>query len=104
MSEFLSYTEGDVDTKKQDCETKAFKRLAERLKVEFPRLPIMVLLDGLYPNGPIIEVCRKMHWDFMIVLKDKSFPSVWGEYEVLKELEPKNITGSGVIEDSISGG
>ena len=90
MSEFLSYTEGDTDTKKQDCETKAFKRLAERLKAEFPRLPIMVLLDGLYPNGPIIELCRKKHWDFMIVLQDKSLPSVWEEYEVLKELEPEN--------------
>jgi hypothetical protein len=90
MSEFLNYTEGDTDAKKQDCETKAFKRLAERLKAEFPRLPIMVLLDGLYPNGPIIEVCRKNHWDFMIVLQNKSLPSVWEEYDVLKELEPKN--------------
>ena len=90
MSEFLSYTKGDTDRKKQDCETKAFKRLAERLKAEFRRLPIMVLLDGLYPNGPIIEVCRKNHWDFMIVLQNKSLPSVWEEYDVLKELEPKN--------------
>jgi hypothetical protein len=90
MTEFLSYTKGDTDTKKQDCETKGFKRLAERLKAEFPRLPIMVLLDGLYPNGPIVELCRKNHWDFMIVLQDKSLPSVWQEYEVLKELEPEN--------------
>ena len=90
MTEFLSYAEGDIDTKKQDCETKAFKRLAERMKTEFPRLSIMVLLDGLYPNGPIIEVCRKNHWDFMIVLQNKNLPSVWEEYNVLKELEPKN--------------
>lgn len=51
MSEFLSYTEGDIDTNKQDCELKAFKRLARRLKSAFKRLPVMVLLDGLYPNG-----------------------------------------------------
>lgn len=28
MSEFSNYEEGDTETKKQDCEQKAFKRLA----------------------------------------------------------------------------
>jgi hypothetical protein len=90
MSEFLNYAEGDTDTKKQDCELKAFKRLAKRLKGEFGHLPIMVLLDGLYPNGPIVELCRKNRWNFMIVLQDKSLPSVWEEYAGLKKLETKN--------------
>jgi len=90
MSEFLSYTEGDTDTKKQDCEQKAFKKLARRLQNVFGHLPIMVLLDGLYPNGPIMELCRKNKWDFMIVLQDKSLKSVWEEYEGLKKLETKN--------------
>jgi len=90
MSEFLSYTQGDMDTTKQDCELKAFKRLAKRLKDEFSHLPIMVLLDGLYPNGPVMELCRKNRWDFMIVLQDKSLPSVWEEYEGLKRLETQN--------------
>jgi len=90
MSEFLSYTQGDTDTNKQDCEIKAFKRLAKRLKDNFGHLPLMVLLDGLYPNGPIIELCRKNHWDFMIVLQDKSLKSVWEEYEGLKRFEPDN--------------
>ena len=90
MSEFSNYAEGDTETKKQDCEQKAFKRLAKRLKKEFSHLAIMVLLDGLYPNGPMIELCRKNHWDFMIVLQDKSLPSVWEEYEGLKKLETNN--------------
>jgi len=47
MSEFLSYTQGDTDTKRQDCERKAFKRLAKRLHDHFAHLPIMILLDGL---------------------------------------------------------
>ena len=62
MSEFLSCCEGDPDNHKQDCELKAFKRLAERLKKEFPRLPVMVLLDGLCPNGPLMELCRNYRW------------------------------------------
>ncbi len=86
MSEFLCYSEGDTDTDKQDCELKAFKRLAERLKSEFKRLPIMLLLDGLYPNGPVMEICRNYNWDFMIVLQDKSLGSVWEEYEGLIKL------------------
>jgi len=44
MSEFLNYAEGDTETQKQDCELKAFKRLATRLKSEFKRLPIILLL------------------------------------------------------------
>ena len=91
MSEFLSYTEGDTDRGKQDCETKAFKRLARRLKSTFKRLPIMLLLDGLYANGPIMEICHINRWDYMIVLKDKSLPTVWEEYNVLQGLEPQNL-------------
>ena len=90
MSEFLSYTGGDNADNKQDCELKAFKRLAPRLKEEFRCLPIMILLDGLYPKGPIIEICRKNNWDFMMVLQDKSLPSVWEEYEGLKQLQAEN--------------
>jgi len=88
MSEFLNYAEGDTATDKQDCETKAFHRLARRLKAAFPRLPVMLLLDGLYPNGPVLRICREKRWQFMIVLKDASLPSVWEEYEALRKLEP----------------
>jgi len=83
MSQFLEYQPGDGEQSKQDCEQKAFHRLAARIKQAFPRLPIMLLLDGLYPNGPIMARCRKYHWDFMIVLKDGSLPTVWEEYRSL---------------------
>lgn len=90
LSEVLSYTEGDNKARKQDCEQNAFKRLAQRLKKYFPRLPIMVLLDGLYPNGPVMELCAKNNWDFMIVLKDDSLPTVWEEINGLKALQNRN--------------
>ena len=89
MSEFLSYTpDGSVNTK-QDCELKAFHRLAERIKEAFPALRIILLLDGLYPNGPVMERCRKYKWQYMIVLQDKSLSTVHGEFEAISELEPK---------------
>ncbi len=91
MSEFMDYEKGDTETAKQDCEQKAFKRLAERLKKAFPRLSIIVLLDGLYPNGPMVELCRKNNWDFMMVLQDKSLRSVWEEFEGLQKIETNNF-------------
>lgn len=90
MSEFLSYTEGDTGNDKQDCELKAFYRLAARLKSAFPALKIMVLLDGLYDKGPVVEICRKNNWQYMIVLKDDALPTVMGEFEALSGLEVKN--------------
>ncbi len=90
LSEVLSYAQGDNQKEKQDCEQRAFKRLAKRLKKYFSHLPIMILLDGLYPNGPIIELCRKKKWDFMIVLQDKSLSTVWEEIEGLKDLQRNN--------------
>jgi hypothetical protein len=90
MSQFLEYQPGDEEPSKQDCEQKAFHRLAARIKKAFPRLPIMLLLDGLYPNGPIMERCRTYHWDFMIVLKDDSLASVWEEYFSLMNYQREN--------------
>ncbi len=89
-SAFPSYDDGDPESQKQDCELKAFKRLSRRLNKEFGRLPIMALLDGLYPNGPVFEECRSKNWDFMVVLKDKSLTSAWEEYEGLGKLVPEN--------------
>ena len=61
---------------KQDCESKAFGRLAQRLKKGFPRLPLVLLLDGLYPNGPVFSLCQNNRWQSIITLKDKSLKTV----------------------------
>lgn len=90
FSEFLDYRAGDQEKNKQDCEQKAFYRLAERLKEYFPRLPILLLLDGLYADGPIVKLCRRYHWQFMIVLQDQDLPSVWEEFRGLGQLERQN--------------
>jgi hypothetical protein len=90
MSQILSYTEGDTGNEKQDCELKAFYRLTQRLKEAFPALKIMLLLDGLYAKGPVVEVCRQNKWQFMIVLKDDCLPSVMSEFEALASLDKKN--------------
>ena len=91
MSEFLEYNKGDTAEAKQDSEPRGYHRLAERLKKAFPRTRFMVLLDGLYPNGPVMEGCGNYNWQFMIVLQDGSLPQVWEEYRGLKKLsEPQD--------------
>ena len=86
MSEFLNYGKGDSEREKQDCEQRAFFRLAKRLKQAFPHLRIMLLLDGLFANGPVMDRCRDYRWHFMIVLQDGSLPQVWQEYQGLKKV------------------
>ena len=76
--------------KKQDCELKAFYRLAERLKQRFPRLPICLLLDGLYAGGPTFAVCHKYSWKYIIVLQEGDLPTVHQEFEALMRLVPEN--------------
>ena len=53
----------DDEFKKQDCELKAFYRLAASLKEHYPRLPICLLLDGLYCNQNVLSICEKNQWD-----------------------------------------
>ena len=84
LSEFLEHALGDTEAQKQDCELRAFARLSDRLKTRFPRLPILLLLDGLYANGPVMQRCLRAHWQFMIVLKDKDLPTVWEEFRALQ--------------------
>lgn len=86
MTEFIENSDPSAD--KQDCELKAFYRLAERLKKRFPRLPICLLLDGLFIGGPVFSICGKNGWKYLITLKDKDLPSINEEFRSLCKLEP----------------
>jgi hypothetical protein len=68
-SEPLSNAEVEA-YQKQDCEQKACKRLAAKLKKIFPRLPICLLMDGLYANQTIFQLCETHDWKYLITLKD----------------------------------
>ena len=74
----------------QDCELKAFHRLVERLKRSFPQLKICLLLDGLYANKPVLDVCHRNSWKYIITFKEGSMPEAYREYETLKKLSKGN--------------
>jgi hypothetical protein len=88
MTEFIE-NPGQNPTK-QDCELKAFYRLAERLKRRFPRLAICLLLDGLFAGGPTFALCERYHWKYLIVLTEDDLSSVHQEFEALMPLAAEN--------------
>ena len=75
---------------KQDCEQKAFKRLSVKLKKLFPRLPICIFGDGLYPNQTVFGICKQNKWEYIITLKDGNLPSLFDEVKSLIPLQKKN--------------
>ena len=83
-TEFIENEKENVS--KQDCELKAFYRLAKRLKADFPQLPICLLLDGLYAGDPVFSICEKNRWHHLITFKEGSMSAVYREYEALKQL------------------
>ena len=89
-TEWIS-NEGKSEYDKQDCELKAFKRLAEKIKHYFPRLPILITADGLYPNQSFFNICLQNRWDFIVTLQDKSLKTLQEEITWLKRCEAKQV-------------
>jgi len=88
MTEFIE--NADLQGDKQDCELKAFYRLTKRLKARFHRLPICLLLDGLYAGGPTFQLCQDYDWRYLIVLQDDDLPQVHRSFEAVMSHLPHN--------------
>ena len=82
-SEFVENEEENVE--KQDCETKAFKRLAEKIKKEYPRLKIIIGADALYASKPVIDICKGNGWKYIIRFKEGAIPTLYKEFETVVE-------------------
>ena len=82
-----AYVNQGEEAVKQDCESKAFVRLAAKIKKKFPRLPIIITADGLYVTKNVLQICKEYHWDYIIRYKEGSASSIAKEYGALPEKE-----------------
>ena len=82
--EYINQSEEAI---KQDCESKAFVRLAAKIKKRFPRLPIVITADGLYVTKRVLQICKDYKWDYIIRYKEGSASSIAKEYRALPEKE-----------------
>ena len=80
-TEFIENERENV--KKQDCERNAFKRLAAKIKKDYPRLPICILGDSLYACAPVFQICKENRWEFLIRYKDGSIPTLAEEFHTI---------------------
>lgn len=86
-SEFVENEKEDVE--KQDCEIRAFYRMAKRIKKEYPKLPIIISGDALYACDPVITVCRKNKWEYILRLKEDRLKLLGEEIKCLEKAEKK---------------
>lgn len=83
-TEFVENEKEDVC--KQDCEIKAFYRMAKRIKKNYPKMKIIISGDALYGNNKIIDICKSNGWEYIIRLKD-NLPSLVEEVVGVKKIE-----------------
>lgn len=68
---------------KQDCELKAFKRLAAKIKKEYPKLKILISGDALYASRSVLEICKEYGWKYMIRFKEGAIPTLYEEFSTI---------------------
>jgi hypothetical protein len=89
MTEFLDVHDPVRD--KQDCELRGFDRLTHRLKAEFPRLPICLLLDGLYAVEAVFERCKNYGWKFIATIREGRQPTAFDEAVQIMMMSSANL-------------
>ena len=76
------YTE---EAMKQDCESRAFVRIAGKIKKNFPRLPVCIVADGLYVDKKVMDLCKRYGWEYIIRYKEGCAKSIGEEYRAIPE-------------------
>jgi len=83
------YSDPSKEKVKQDCETKAFYRLAAKLKKAFPNLPICITTDALYPCKEMFEACQNFGWHYIMRFKDGVIPSLAKQFHAQTKRHPE---------------
>lgn len=79
-----------ADAVKQDCELKAFDRLAPKLKAALPQTRLVLAGDGLLACGRVLQACKDNRWSYVLTFKSGRMPAVWADFQGLLTLTPDN--------------
>jgi hypothetical protein len=77
--------------KKNDCEHSALKRMLINLRKAHPHLKLMVTLDGLYADGVIIQLLKKLDIRYIISANEKDLKYLYEFYHAAKK-ETRSLT------------
>ena len=80
-SEWIENNELNNEKQKQDCETNAFKRMAKRIKKNYPKLTFIITGDALYANTSMINICKEYNWKYIFNLKKDRLKQVYEDFE-----------------------
>jgi hypothetical protein len=82
MPEMIIPQDGAV---KNDCERNATKRFLARFREDYPRLPIIIVEDGLSSNGPNIRELHQYHAHYILGAKPGDHPLLFHNLNVALE-------------------
>lgn len=71
------------ENEKQDCEINAFKRMAPRIKKNYPKMKFIITGDALYATEPMISLCesKEYNWKYILNLKKDRLKSLYNDFE-----------------------
>ena len=90
----------DTEVFKQDCELKAFRRLAVTLKHDFPQTPICLAGDSLYACGTVLTIAEECGWSYVLTFKEGRMPEVWNEFNSLLDQAPENALSMCLVDNT----
>ena len=80
-TEWIENANMETEKKKQDCEINAFKRMAPRIKKNYPKLKFIITGDALYATTPMINICKENKWFYIFNLKKDRLKQVYEDFE-----------------------
>jgi len=93
-SEFIANSDVEAgksaEAVKQDCELKAFSRLAPQLHQAFPQTRLVLAGDSLFACGRVLQVAKEYDWRYVLTFKEGHMPAVWSDFQELLALSSRN--------------
>jgi hypothetical protein len=83
-------------SKKQDCEINAGKRMVANIRSQHPKLPIIIVGDGLYSKQPFIDAVKQSRMSYILVAKPDDHKVL---FEWARELQALDDGGSLEVTD-----